>query len=365
MVFNSKKNFLFLKLSHWIQVVAILFGAGAIISVYDINTINGEISRGLVVLPNYLYWTLTVLFLVNISKTINYNSVAKYIFMGLLISLLFYFISPYIPKVPGFMNSFTPNGFAFLCICFTAPAATYLLYKKGLLYALLLLSVVLITLLLSGRRAGFVLVFISSILSISFKSFNRKYLSIGTIITLLFYLIMQLQFVEEIIQSASPRIHELIFDNEKINTEDRSLLTRKLMIEKSLIIFSQHPLTGIGLNNFTNFEVSFRGDFDGSEYVINKKAMNITSAHNSYALLLAEGGLLLFLPLLILILFNLVRFISGYDQRPHIVNSFYLSFLFMCVHLYFITSIVNIYAWFLIGLVTAFSTSNSFKKFKI
>jgi O-antigen ligase len=162
------------------------------------------------------------------------------------------------------------------------------------------------------------------------------------------------------IQTLNPRIYGLIYESDKIATEDRSYLTRKLMIEKGLTIFEEHPLTGIGLNNFDNIEVEFKGEFVGSEFVIEKEGTNETSSHNSYINIIAEGGLLLLIPLLLLMVFNLIQFVLKYNNRNSKINSLYWAFFAMCIHLYFITGIVNVYVWFLIAVCTAASTLSSF-----
>jgi O-antigen ligase len=356
---------IFFKPNHWIQVIVWLFMVGAIASVLDLNPPTYESrNRALAVLPNYIYWSIMLLFLINLRSWINIDTVAKYIYYGLIISLGYYLFSDFIPDLSGFTNHFTPNSYAFLCISFTAPAATYVMYKKGYLYALVLVIIILITLLLAGRRAGFILVFLSSMLSIHLKKLSVKQVLITLFLAGFGFQLLQLELVENALYAANPRVHELIYENEDINTTDRSLLTRKLMVEKSLIIMSEHPLTGIGLNNFAAFEVDFRGDFEGAEFVLNKDGMNEKSAHNSYASLLGEGGLLLILPFLIIVIFNIIKFLIYYTRRPHIENTFYLAFLSMCVHFYFISALLNVYAWFIIGIVTAISVQSSQKKIK-
>lgn len=352
----------FYKYTHWIQYVVWLFMAGAIISVMDVNaTAEDAQIRALSVLPNYIYWSVMLIFLINLRNWLNLNTISEYIFKGLFISIVFYLVSPFLPKIPGFLNSFTPNTYAFLCISFTAPAATYLLYKKGYGYALLFVAVVLLSLLLAGRRAGFVLVFISSMLSIHLKTISVKQIFITLLVAGFTLFLLQFQFVEDTLYTASPRIHELIYENDDISATDRSILTRKLMIEKSLLIYEEHPFTGIGLNNFTNYEVAFKGGFEGSEFIVNKEGMNETNPHNSYASLLGDGGLFLIVPFLIILFYNFVQFIRYYTNRSHIANTFYLAFLAMCVHLYFISAILNVYAWFMIGIVTAVSCDNSYR----
>lgn len=349
----------YFKVNYAIQFVVLLFMVGVVTSVIDLDVEeNGALIRALAVLPNYLYWGILIIFLVNVRGFINHFFISKYIAFGLVITVIYVLTSPFIPKIPGFTNAIYPNSFAFICICFTAPSAVYILKRYSFLRALIFISIIVGILLVMGRRAGVVLVFLSGLLSISFASIKFKNLLIGVIISFLAFISLQIQVVENLIYTSSPRIHELIYSNEDITTEDRSYLTRRLMVEKALLIFAEHPLTGIGLNNFVNYEVSFRGDFEGAKFVINKNKMNETSAHNSYAGFLAEGGLVLTVPFLFILLYNLYHFIKSFSYRSQIQNAFYWSFLAMCVHLYFISMIVNVYAWFLIGIVTAISVQS-------
>jgi len=349
----------YFKVRYSIQFVVLLFMAGAFISVLDLDAQgNNATNRALAVLPNYLYWGILLIFLVNIRGYINHLFISKHLAIGLVITVVYVLVFPIIPKVPGFTNAIYLNNFAFICICFSSPAAVFILRKYGFLRALIFISIIVGILLIMGRRAGVVLVFLSGLLSISFVSIKFKNLLIGVIISFLAIISFQIQVVENLIYTSSPRIHELIYSNEEITTEDRSYLTRRLMVEKSLLIFNQHPFTGVGLNNFGNINVNFKGDFEGAEYVINKNRMNELSSHNSYAALLAEGGLILIVPFLIILLFNFFHFIKSFPYRNQIQNAFYWSFLAMCVHLYFITAIVNVYAWFLIGIVTALSVQS-------
>lgn len=352
-----RKKKLFFQTKNPIQIVVALFFIGAVISVLDLNASLG-LKRSLAVLPNFFYWSILVIFLINIRQYINHLFISKYLLIGLLISTFYFFVFPSLPRISGFINPITLNSFAFLCICFTAPSAVYILKKKGYLYAFLFSLLMVGILLTLGRRAGTVLVFFSSFMAITFASIKLKNLFFGLLLFVLGFLAIQINTVENAIYKSSPRIHQLIYENDEIDTEDRSLLTRKLMLEKAYMIFSEHPLTGIGLNNFSNYDVSFSGDFEGAMFVINKQGMNEKSAHNSYVALLAEGGLFLIIPFLLILLYNFYHFVRSFGDRTQIQNAFYWSFLAMCVHLYFISAIVNVYAWFLIGIVTALSVQS-------
>jgi len=352
---KMKNKTLYLSSPHWIQKLVILFALGAVISVINENGVESGFARGLSVLPNYVYWSILVIFITNIKYSLNLDEISENITNGLIISIVFYHLAPYIPKVPGFINSFSPNSFAFLCICFTAPALTSLIQKKSTLRAVLFFVMVLFTLLIESRRAGFVLVLISGMLSINFISFNLRKLMRGSLVLIFLFSVLQINIVGNIILSASPRVHEFLYESENLQGEDRSLLTRRLMVEKSLLIYNDHPLTGVGLNNFSNFDVGFQGDFEGGHYVVNKAGMNDKSAHNSYASILGEGGLLMFIPFIMLILYNLYHFIRYFNERTAMINAYYWAFISACIHMYFVSAILNVYTWFLIGIVTAHS----------
>ena len=356
MFVEIKNKLLYVKSPHWIQKFIILFALGAIISVIDANGHENGLTKGLAVLPNYIYWSILSLFIINIKYSLNFNVIGKYIANGLIMSLIYYHISPFVPKVSGFINYFSPNGFAFLCICFTAPVIVHLSQKKKNLQAFLLFLIILLTLLFEGRRAGFVLVLLSGILSFYVNAFKIRHVLGGSFVLVLLFYAFQISFLEDILFSASPRVHELLYDSENIQVVDRSLLTRRLMVEKAILIYNDHPVTGVGLNNFGNFEVEFLGDFEGGHYVANKSGMNYKSAHNSYASILGEGGLLMFIPFTVLILYNLYHFIRNFNKRSAVINAYYWAFCCACIHMYFVSAILNVYTWFLIGIVTAQST---------
>ena len=355
---NLSKKINPLKIKSFIQIVFLMFFFGALISVIDTNSYAG-FYRGLKVLPNYLYWVLICILLINIYKQIKLYSIARYLFFGIMISAIYFFLFPFLPKIPGFLNPITKNSFSFLAICFGAPSLMYILKNKGRIYFYIFSAILLFVLLSNGRRAGFIIVLASIFFSVTLKEIKIKQIIAVIFFLLVFKLILSISLTNNFIMKSSPRIHQLIYSNTSdLMTEDRSLLVRRLMVEKASIIFESNPLTGIGLNSFSSHNVDFRGDFEGSQFVINKSNSNSKSAHNSYVSLLSEGGLLLLIPFLIIIIFNIYNFLKYYNHRAQIENSFYWSFIGMCVHLYFISAIINVYAWFLIGFVSAMSVNS-------
>jgi O-antigen ligase len=332
----------------------LLFGFGAILSVLNIVAHNpASISRGLAVLPNYLYWCFLILMLVNLQKYIYLKVIARYTAIGVVVTIVYYISQGALIPFRFVLNSLSPNSFSFILICFTAPGFIYFAtVKKSKALAFIFLLVSVAILISEGRRAGTILVLLPSILALVFTKIEFKRLAIGISLFTIVFLFMQAPVVEVLVKSANPRIYEILYKTQNVVTEDRSILVRQLQLEKALLIYQEYPYTGIGLNNFANFDVKFEGNFEGSEYVINKPKMNEKSAHNSYAMLLAEGGLFLLTPLLVLLFVNIRSFFLKYNKRSQIENAYFWSFLGMCLHLFFITGIVNVYAWFLIGIVT-------------
>jgi len=121
-------------------------------------------------------------------------------------------------------------------------------------------------------------------------------------------------------------------------------------IEKSLLIFEKYPFSGIGLNNFTNYKVRLPGNFEGSEFVIHKNKIDQKSAHNSYIGFMAEGGLVVIVPFVLLLLYLIIWFFVKLSKLKPEDKPIFIAIIHMGIHLYFIYAILNVFAWFLIGL---------------
>jgi O-antigen ligase len=348
------------KISNKFHILAILFGIGALISVSDINAeIDTAFERSMTVIPNYLYWSLIVIVLTNISEKIEFISTENLeklsggLAIGVVFTVIFY---EYINQTGlPFINDNTPNSYAFLLVCFTAISIKYLQLKKRKYLMLFIFVSVLISLLFLERRAGFVLVFASGLIALKYESLTINNILINSIFIGMFFLLLELSIVQNSIMAISPRIYETLYETENIKSQDQSYLTRVAQVEKAGIIFSEHPLTGIGLNNFAVFEnVQLLGNFEGADVIMHKDLTN-KGAHNSYIMLLAEGGLLIFIPFVLLLFWNIYYFIVDFNKRSSIETTYYFSFIAMACHLYFIAEIVNVFAWFLIAVVSCIS----------
>lgn len=331
---------------------ALLFALGAVISVSNIppDVASNALERSLAVLPNYIYWSVLVVFMVTHRQLINLDVVYKALFWGVSTAVIYYvLLQDYLSGLPAFV-SLSPNGFAFLLVCFAPSAVYYLNQAKGRNWAFIFLFILVVILLVEGRRAGMVLVFLGGLTILFIDRFSWKKLFIALIFFLLFLLGSSNKTIELLIYSTSERIYTMIYETKKIRQEDRSYLTRVAMQRKGIAIFDIYPYTGIGLNNFTNYNIEFDKSFVGSKFVVNKEDVQRTSAHNSYISILSEGGLLLFIPFSLLLINCLFFFISVFFHLPLPYKAIFIGLLFMSIHLYFISAILNVFAWYLIGL---------------
>jgi O-antigen ligase len=352
---NSKNSLLGLKKPA--QWFAAFFALGAVLSVLHIppEAAGDATGRAMSVLPNYLYWSILMVVLVAQRRLIHWEVVYKAVFWGVIATALYYlFFQSYLRLLPIF-NRLTPNSFAFLMICFTPIAVHYLKGQKGRVWATIFLALLVLVLLRDGRRAGMVLVFLGGIAVLYADRINWKRILLAVVLIPMAIALLYTKQVEAFVFQSSERIHEMIYQAEKIRTEDRSYLTRVAMINKGFAIFEQYPYTGIGLNNFSNYTVDFDKSFEGAAFVVRKAEIQQKSAHNSYVAILAEGGLFLLVPLLLIFAYNIIYFFFNFNRlSPYL--PVYAGLMGMAVHLYFISAIVNVFAWYLIGLACAITS---------
>lgn len=133
---------------------------------------------------------------------------------------------------------------------------------------------------------------------------------------------------------------------------DKSYQIRLLMLQKSVRLFEQSPVFGVGIGRFDRTSV----DLDRPEILgRSERSYNRRSSHNSYAGLLGETGLLGTLPFAALLVTLLV---AGGRAALRLARNgelwalaVYVSFLTMSVHLMAISALTNTTVWFIYGAV--------------
>jgi O-antigen ligase len=353
----SASHKLYINTTAPVQKFAVLFGVGAVFSTISSYFIGGfeSLSRSLVVLPNYLYWSLLILFLVTNRDRLNLNGIFKAITIGIVFSIIYYFFlqRSLIIRELGIFKVLTRNTFAFILICYV-PIAVY--YIKNILRPVFTILIVLLFALigfLGGSRSGSILVLSGAVLSyLLTETLSKKRVIFIIVFFSLVGYTLTIPGTRDLIERLNPRTSKLIYSTENTIATDRSLLLRKAMVEKGLSLFRQHPVAGIGLNNFTSVAGEIEGNFEGARYIINKDIETGKSAHNSYIGILSEGGLLVAIPFFLILLWILLRFIIHFPQTRPQDRAIFIGVLMMAVHLYFISAILNVFAWYLIGLAS-------------
>jgi O-antigen ligase len=136
--------------------------------------------------------------------------------------------------------------------------------------------------------------------------------------------------------------------------KDKSVSTRKLMIQKGWKMFRESPLVGAGVGSFTKAFIKLeRGDRSETS----QRMFNRRSSHNSYIEWLGETGLVGTIPFVLLLL---VLGFQGYKSAVYLGRQgdlwalgIYASFLAMSLHLIVVSSLKDTAAWVVYGLVAA------------
>lgn len=357
---------LFLRSS--ILPILILLSVGVFVNLITVFFFRDKsyINNTITVVPNYLYWLFVVNLFYSYRDFINFKIILKGVWIGLIFSTVYYFINKEI-KIHNYIPIFkvlSQNSFAFLIICFSPLSLYFLKQTKGFKIAFIFFLLFSIIGFMSGSRSGSILVFLSGFVVIfvgKIKVF--KMIFFASITYIIFLLISNLSIMQKIIKSLNYRTYELLYNTEDVLKNDTSYLTRLVQIEKGITIFKEYPITGVGLNNFSSYKnVQLLGIFEGTEYIIDKDVMSSLSAHNSYISILAEGGLLIFIPFILMIFLILFKGFFLIFKMDSFQLSIFISFVTMLIHLWFISAILNVFAWFLIGITISVLYQKPMKK---
>lgn len=310
-------------------------------------------------LPNYLYWATTVIFLGNLTlKFINVLDLYRMFLYGLIsLIITFFFLDPILKNIPIY-NGSSDNSFAFLLILFSPMSVAYIQEKrKNLFYSILFTISITMVGFLSGSRSGSLLALSGCILVLSLSSWVRVAITsfIIAFIAIAVPYIKDNQTVKTTIHSLNERTYNLIYDTESTLTSDQSFLIRLAMIEKGLELFKDNTLTGVGIGNFGKTKVDLEFEFEGGDLISQKeeKLGSGISAHNSYISFLAEGGLLLFIPYVFLMFYPIFYFITRFNSIKSYEKAIFISIIFMCIHSWFISAMLNIFGWFVLGIANS------------
>ncbi len=136
---------------------------------------------------------------------------------------------------------------------------------------------------------------------------------------------------------------------------DKPFLVRQLMAQKAARLFDGSPMFGVGPGRFRTTSVPL--DVPSALRHRTQDQYNRRSAHNAYAALLAETGLVGTLPFAVLALVLLAgggRAAWRHSRRGELwAIPVYAGFVGMSLHLWSLSGLTGTAAWFVMGLVAA------------
>jgi O-antigen ligase len=361
--FFKKKN-LFFKKSNFVDFSIILFAIGAVLSVLASanSPQEGSFVRGLTVLPNYIYWAFLILVFSYNAKNIDYQVIYKAIFWGVICTVVyFYTLSEPIGKHTIIFKGLQQNIFSFILICFAPMVVFFAKEKWGKPRAILLAILLVLAGTLSGSRSGSLLTFLTAFLTLYSDKLSVPRL-IGLAVAGVFgLLLISLPIVKNTIFQLNERTYSIIYETEETFATDQSYLIRVAQVEKGVGLFKENPYFGIGLNNFNSRHFEIDGNFEGFEKLQGVEDLDQLSSHNSYVNILAEGGVFLFIPFIMLLISFFVYFIFNFRRIPDYQKPFFWGILGMSIHFYFIFAIVNVFSWMLMAFAASAIKINSKK----
>lgn len=312
---------------------------------------------------------MVAVFFMRFRRYINPIKLEQYLLLGLFfLSIQFFIFNFYFPNI--LVRTFVSrNSYVFTVLSLWPIAARYIFHSYGRLLGNFSLITVVLLILLTEGRAGFLIIFIESFLI--FFIFNGKRSSNFRIIFSLSIIISTVtlykvinderrQIIGDYISLFSPRIGEFVKgegDGGDLSF-DKSWLTRELMIEKGMEIITDYPFFGVGVGHFSKYKADLHGLYDpqynrlvGGEK-FDEEYYNKKSAHNTYIHVLSEFGILGFISFLIILLPVLVTAIYKAVTMQFTEKDLpYVSLLGISMHFYTISSFTGMLTWFILGLV--------------
>lgn len=290
-----------------------------------------------------VYWFLLAVFVYNTYEHLDKILLSKVVFIAAIL-----FVS-----LDLIFNFNSQNGIAFTVIIM-GPLGYFFpkKYFHKLIYVLLLMFLML----LNGSRTGAVLVFVQTILFLLlFTPRLSRYAK--TLLFTILILAVNLNItpvrvaVGKMISPVNERVGELLINSDKVFRNDMSWLQRRAQVNKGKQIFKLHPVLGIGIFNFSRYDI----DIDVSNIDTDRKMIrNIDnrSAHNSYVAILSETGFLGFSAIILMFASALWPFIRKLNLIGGTFEGcIFISTIGMLVYFYTISSFFGTSSWIMYGLI--------------
>ena len=315
------------------------------------------------ILIQYGYWIFVGIFFITQNKRIDFLQISKWIFFGIVAATIGFYVLSF--RVSSSLFEFNTgasrNSYVFNLLSSIPLSFYFIVNKWGKKTALWFMPVFLMVMLSNGGRSGAILILIQLLLisTIIYPAFQKNVKILLAVFMLLYFVSKSdasqqyLNALADQVEPINPRFADLLRgEGDGDLTFDKSWLVRKLMVDKGLEIFQEHPVFGIGPNNFNNYDskLSTLKDYDRLKGQ-NEEFFNSRSAHNSYVQLLSELGLPGLLLMMSMLFIPVILFFRKFFFGK--ININYLpivSLLGISIHFYAIAALTGAIAWMVIGL---------------
>ena len=305
----------------------------------------------------YVYWVVLALFIKTWIYKFDFYKLSRVFFFTIVISIIYYV------TLNPFYIIFYPNEIAYN-IVLSIPLAYYYILKRFSIPLVLLITLGFVMgILFSGSRTGTTLVIIELILLLSLGSNKlKKFSMILFVLTIPVIMILFISLdssaiknlkhgMADVLQDYSPKIAHTLRMKENIMERDKSLLMRKLQIQKGERIFEKHPFFGVGPGNYTYYYSSL--DIMGVSHWLHRseRSYNQKSSQNSYLMILAEDGI--FALTSILIIFIIIVWKGFYYVKTFENNAkifIYIPFIALIFYGFILVTVQGALFWLLLGL---------------
>jgi O-antigen ligase len=305
----------------------------------------------------YVYWVVLALFIKTWIYRFDYLSLSKTIFYATVVSIIYY------ATLNPFYHVFYPNSIAYTIVV-AVPLSYYYMSQKFSLKTILIISLFFsIGMLFSGSRTGSALLLVELTLLITLGHSNLKkftyillVLSIPTIMMLSMSIteadISKFKYdIADNIEVISPKIAHTLRMKENLMVRDKSMLIRLVQVQKGEQIFEQHPFFGVGIGNYTHYNVKL-DIMSVSHWLRDDQAReNRRSSQNTYLKIIAESGIFAIVTLLVVfILIFLKGFYSLFDLTKSKERTIFIPFTALIFYGFILVTIQGALFWLLLGL---------------
>lgn len=354
-----------IRFAGWYQGFAILAGAiwlGITISALANGLISGGVNfsrQGALMLVRYAYWLLVMVITAYIaSQPGMLKRIVRWLGWGVLFLALLRWTEILLFQNIGAWTGTrfaTQNTYGLLFSAYSPFMLVRVAEERGAKRLLSTLGylVLLGAVAVNGSRGSWVAIAIGLAIFLLVMAFTQSRRFVGVALLLFMF-----GMAAVVLVTSLPALYEPIearFDTLDSLDTDKSYQIRQLMNQKSLALFMDSPLVGVGVTRFR--QVSVPLEIPRLLRYAPQEHFDAKTPHNSYMSFLAENGLLGAVPLAALIMLLAVRggkaAVAAVKHRQYAPLAVVLSFVQISIHMWAINNFGNTGPWFIYGLVGA------------